>query len=156
MSLSFYDLGRQRFHFGRSNSGFSTRPFLDPQEATAEEEWLDGIWSDSLRLWQSASDLSDETRCARARQSTLDVLTAAKRGLRPITSPEIPRNFRVYRSDGWREPAKLLVFDGRQALGEFDGESWDEIRDRLPQPGMTDHISDHEFGDAADEEVFRR
>ncbi len=119
------------FYCGLSSSGHSTRTFSDPQDAEAEEKWLDEKWQLCVALWAGLPSLTPYAAQDRALAALEDVMAEAQKGLRPLLDPECPKNLELFRSDGPGQEPHLLVFEGDHAVGEFRGESYSQIQGDL-------------------------
>ena len=120
MTISPSVLNGVQVYSGHSLSGYSTRLFVNAEDAEAEEKWLDNKWQLCRDLW---SDIRQTDRDMAAGKTLLKIMSIAKKGLRPIEEPDCPPGFYLVRSEGPNELPRILVnFDGN--LHEFIGESF--------------------------------
>ena len=118
--------------FGRSICGYMTRLHGSEEEAIAEGAWLDARWEDCRAFWDRFFQHRDEEAIEyHAGLTLLSMMKAARKGLRPLNDPECPESFRLYRSEGEGESERIVVETDEHFLGEFDGGSYSEIRERL-------------------------
>lgn len=105
MTVGVVKIGDTTWYQGRSSaSGYRTRLFQHPEDAGAEEAWLDQQWHDARAYWAARAVIRKAVLDTRAAQVLAMIAQDAQVGMRPVALPSV-KGLEAEQVSAWRSNA---------------------------------------------------